>query len=221
MNLALIQAAIVSNSARGPCRLLRDWLDSSRLDWWVSSQEKGIDLVRNQVVTRFLREDAPRGKKYLLSINGDHVPAIDTHPILREEGDLLWCGDVGHWGSAGHFGEDTFGCGCFRASAGLLSRMPMPWFQTRTNDCDRNQTWKDLQQKNPEDSPPSTKRLECECRYFARRARKVGATPRMVGIVGNQQGGDDGCILFPDPKSTPPWKLAFPGDIDRSGYEKT
>jgi len=215
VNLNEIQIAVVSGSG-GPCRLLRDWLDGLPIEWWVSSTDKGLDVVRNQVITRFLREDVPKGKKFLLSINGDDVPVIDTNPIISTPGDLLWCGDVGHWGSPGHYGDNAFGCGCFRASADLLSRMRMPWFETRLNDCYQNKSWLEMQGADPGKSPPHTQRIACECDWFARRARKAGAEPKMVGIVGNQQGGDDGCILFPDLTAKPPWKVAFPCDLRKS-----
>ena len=212
MKTSEIQVAVISSHG-GPCSLLRDWLALHRLEWWASSTEKGIDLVRNQAVTRFLREDTARGKRYLLSINGDHVPIADTQGILREPGDVVWCGDVGHWGSKGHFGRDTFGCGCFRASAEVLAKMRMPWFSTVTNSCTSGKTWEELQANAPDKSPPGTRRIECECNWFARHLHKIGVKPRMVGIIGNQQGGNDGCILFPDPTSSPPWKIAFPCDL--------
>lgn len=205
MNAATIQI-VVSSYRRPPCSLLNEWLRHLPYlcgTWRIGSQEYGIDVARNQNVTRFLREDVPAGRTHLLMIDGDMVPLKPpydlgqgrTDAILKEEGDLLWCGYAGHQGRPGHSGDRDPGCGCLRVSADLLKRIPPPWFSTLYNG-------------------ELTRRLGCECAHFHRLAVQAGAEkPRQVGVIGHQQGGDDGCILVPTTNNKVGWSLFWPADL--------
>lgn len=200
MNTSTIQI-VVSAYRQPPCTLLLEWLQ--RLPylcgtWRIGSQEYGIDVARNQDVFRFLHEDVPAGRTHLLMIDYDMVPLGPTKEILTEEGDLLGCGYVGHQGSPGHIAE--IGCGFMRVSFELLTCIEKPWFQTR---YDEN----------------LTRRLECECSEFYRKALAVRDEShdfRQVGVVGHQQGGDTGCILIPDSRQKSGWALAWPADLRKS-----
>lgn len=210
MNAGNIQI-VVSSYRRPPCSLLNEWLRGLPYlcgTWRIGSQEYGIDVARNQNVTRFLREDVPAGRTHLLMIDGDMVPLGPpydlgqgaTAAILKEEGDLIWCGYAGHQGRNGHFGGRSMGCGCLRISADLLKRIPPPWFKTQYNE-------------------QMTRRIACECDGFYQLAIRAGATknPREVGVIGHQQGGDDGCILVPTTNNPAGWNLFWPADLLGSG----
>lgn len=205
MNPADIQI-VVSSYRQPPCSLLNEWLRSLPYlcgTWRAGSQEYGIDVARNQNVTRFLREDVPAGRTHLLMIDGDMVPVSlpcdlgqrPTASILKEDGDLLWCGYVGHQGSKGHVGDNDPGCGCLRISAELLKRISPPWFATRYDKT-------------------MTKRIECECAGFHQLAIQAGVDKaRQVGVIGHQQGGDDGCILIPDASQKQGWRSCWPNNL--------
>lgn len=192
INLAEIQIVVMAHR-QPPCSLLLDWLQKlPATHWRRGSQDTGIDLCRNQSVTRFLQEDVPTGKRYLLMFDADMVPIADTNPILHEPGDLLYCGSVGHQGSAGHFSD--FGAGCFRVSASLLLKMSQPFFKTLYNE-------------------EITRRTACECNWFATNAFAVGDGPKRVGLIGHQQGGDTGAVLFPDNRNVCGWSIAWPAQL--------
>lgn len=158
-----------------PCSLLLNWLrDTGYDDWELGSQEYGIDIARNQTVNRFLAERP--GVENVLLIDADMVPTATKRGIESPKGECLWWGYVGHQGSQGHV--SSFGAGMCRLSRTLLERMPRPWFKTTYND-------------------ELTLRLECECKWFADRARECGAEPKLVGFCGHQQGGDAGPVLLP------------------------
>lgn len=175
---------IVMSRGEPPCRPLALWLSEHFLDWRYGSQDYGIDHARNQNIRRFLREDVPRGKTHLLSIDSDMVPVGDTAEILIAQGELVYCGYVDRWGSRGHVGQGDFGAACFRASAELLARMPDPWFQMRYRDG---------------------RRVSCECSYFHQMAQQAGAESRQVGIIGHQQT----CVLVPAATESG-WSLQWP-----------
>lgn len=208
MNPSNIQI-VVSSYRRPPCSLLNEWLRQLPYlcgTWRTGSQEYGIDVARNQNVTRFLREDVPAGRTHLLMIDGDMVPLTPpydlgqglTGAILKEDGELLWCGYAGHQGRPGHAGEHDLGCGCVRISADLLKRIPAPWFATGYDE-------------------KMTKRVVCECSGFQQLAIQAGAeNPRQVGVIGHQQGGDDGCVLVPTTDNKTGWRLFWPADLQES-----
>jgi hypothetical protein len=189
MNLNEIKAYVMTRH-KPPCRELSRWLFGHRLDWSYSSSEFGIDVARNQTVNRFLQEQVPKGKQYLMMIDADMVPVVDTHRIISADGDLVWCGYTEEPPAKGHYGEGDFGAACFRASASLLSRMQQPWFKMKYDGC-------------------LGRRLACECSYFAACARGQGVEPRMVGIIGHARR----CIMFPTPETTLGWKICFPHEL--------
>lgn len=186
MNFPHIQVVVMS-FGQGPSRLLARWLSKYNLDWRYSSIDYGVDVIHNHSITRFLKEDVFKGKTHLLSIDSDMVPLPETYNILTSEGDLLYCGHVGRYGSKGHTGDDEFSIGCYRASIFLLQKMSPPWVrQTIVKGV----------------------RVQCECSYFKEKARRVGYQPKMVSHIGHEQR----CILLPS--DTPlGWKLAWPTDL--------
>jgi len=153
---------------RQPCRLLQDWLDDLRVRGArirYASEVRGIDLAREQECNRIL--DGPGAPRHILMIDADTVPpSDDPHALIEVHGDLLYLGYAGHEGTAGHYGEDDFGCGCCRISARALRRIPKPWFLLpRGHDV----------------------LLTCECKHFLARAIAAGLRPRMVGLAWHQQ----------------------------------
>lgn len=190
INVSEIQVVVMAYR-QPPCTALLRWLQ--RLPaitgdtWQAGSQEYGIDVARNQSVTRFLRESVPAGRKWLLMVDSDTIPL--GMEIAKAPGDLLWLGYVGHQGSRGHVSD--FGAGCFRASADLLRRMGPPWFRMQYN-------------------AELTRRLHCECQHFAARAQACGVEPVRAGLAGHQQGGDTGVILVPREDQSCGWGVLWP-----------
>ena len=165
---------VVMSAGQPACRALGQWLGRQGLAWRYGSQDYGIDNARNQNVRRFLAEDVPQGKAFLLMIDHDMVPTPATSPILTLPADLLYCGYADRYGSRGHYGAGDFGAACFRASAKCLSQMADVWFETHSSDY---QT-----------------RLACECTFFRHRAASLGYHPQMAGVIGHEQR----CVLLPD-----------------------
>ncbi len=165
---------VVMSAGQPASRALGIWLSRHRLDWRYGSQDYGIDAARNQNVTRFLLEDLQRGKTHLLMIDHDMVPVSQTDPILTAaaEIDLAYCGYADRFGSPGHYGDGNLGAACFRVSAGLLTRMRRPWFQSGYLDGQR---------------------IACECGYFRLLAARCGVGSVMVGVIGHEQR----CVLLP------------------------
>jgi hypothetical protein len=181
-----IQVVIMS-AGQSCSQILGSWLSAYKLDWRYGSEVYGIDLARGQNINRFLEFDVPKGKTHLLCIDHDMIPLIETNKILTSPGDLIYCGYCGRMGSPGHYGDDDFGCACFRVSAKLLMTMQKPYFQTTVVD--------DV-------------RTECECKYFLKKTQ--GA--KMVGTIGHLQE----CILIPTPQTTNGWSLAWKKDLNAS-----
>ena len=182
-HLQVVVASFGAPASRG----LGLWLSHHGLDWRYGSSEYGVDTIHNQNITRFLREDVPRGKTDLLSIDADMVPLPETDAILSEPGNLLYCGHVGRYGSRGHKGDGDFSIGCYRASADLLELMGPPWVQTIV---------------------AGGVRVHCECNFFRHRAAQEGAVARQAGIIGHEQR----CILIPT-NTDLGWAVAWPTDL--------
>jgi hypothetical protein len=165
--------AVVMSAGQPASRALAQWLSRQGIAWRYGSQDYGIDHARNQNVRRFLAEDAPRGKAFLLMVDHDMVPTPETVSILTTPGNLLYCGYADRYGTPGHYGDEAFGAACFRASAELLAAMPDPWFKMGYVDG---------------------RRVACECGFFRMRAKGLGYQSQMVGIIGHEQR----CVLLPD-----------------------
>jgi hypothetical protein len=188
MNFKEIQVVVMSSGAPVN-RLLGLWLMKHQLDYCYGSPENlaGVDVARNQTITRFLREDVPKGKKYLLGFDHDMIPLESTRHILTEPGELIYCGYAGRHGSKGHYGNDDFGMSCFRTSVDVLVRMQYPWCQnTMLNGA----------------------KINCECNFFHQKVLGLGIKPKMVGIIGHEQT----CILIPS-KTELGWSLLWSEDI--------
>jgi hypothetical protein len=155
-----------------PNRHLRAWLDALRprgYEWRYGPESSPVYVARNQVVHRFLTEDA--GKQHLVMIDAPLVPIKgSTVNILTKPGDVVYCGYYGRYGMAGHY--LNFGCGCFRASRRVYESLPPPWFDFEYN-------------------PTKTQKVGCECRYFAKRLESLTfdgrpVTPVQVGVIGRR-----------------------------------
>ena len=183
----LIQIVIVSHD-RAANKLLGRWLARNEItDWRYSSRDYDVGEVRNQAVTRFLREDVPKGKRYLLLMDDDMVPVDSTDAILSAEGPLVFCGSAGPFGTRGHYGDGDFGENFCRMYAGLLQRMKYPYFKTHYENGVR---------------------VHCDGHAFNAQAKGLGFDSQMIGLVGHQQT----CILLPT-ETDLGWAVAWPHDI--------
>lgn len=184
-----IQIVVVSHD-RPINKLLGRWLAKLGItDWRYSSRDYDVGEVRNQAVTRFLREDVKRGKKYLLLLDDDMVPVASTHAILSALGPIVFCGSAGPFGTRGHYGDGDFGENCCRLEADILRQMRYPYFKA----CYVNGM-----------------RVACDGQQLRSQAVRLGITPKMVGIVGHLQS----CILLPE-ESELGWSVAWPHDLEQ------
>ncbi|MFO8014129.1 MAG: hypothetical protein R6X20_12585 [Phycisphaerae bacterium] len=156
-----------------PCRPLLEWLravERRGYAWRLGPPEsRPVTVARNQIVTRFLEEDAD--KQHLVMINARMVPLPEvpgeasgggTARILTEPGDVVYCACFGRYGLAGHYPH--FDTACFRASRAVYESTPQPWFDFA---CD----------------PTHTRLTLCECQWFQRRLPE-GIEPKRAGAVG-------------------------------------
>jgi hypothetical protein len=172
---------IVMSAGPPMTQQLQEWLYTNKLDWCYGSKEYGIDLARNQNIVRFLKEFVPLGKTHLIGIDHDMVPIPETQGILMGTDDLVYCGYTGRHGSRGHHGPNDFGAACFRVSKVLLQQLVYdPISDTR------GIWWKT--------TDAGGVRVECECQYFRKRAKRLGVIAEMVGLIGHQQT----CIIVPE-----------------------
>ncbi len=189
IDLGTIQAYIPAGTGAA-CRQLGLWLAATPIKW-AYGPLSAYDIVgtRNRIIRYFLSHDVPLGKEYLLMIDANAVPIIQTNEIISTEGDLLYCGMAGREGRGIHTGDEDFGVKCFRASASVLQRMKDPWFI----------------------APPESSEAArpCECESFRLRAYALGFEASMAGIVGHLQE----CVVFPSVDSQFGWKIAWPSDL--------
>ena len=177
------------------CEELSRWLAHTGMDWRYGVSDYEIDVARNKNIQRFLKDDVPKGKTHLLSLNHDMVPLPETTPILTLDGDLLYCASSSSRGSIEHLGDKQFSSACWRASEKLLSSFGPPWFRVGH-------------------SGDITERTYCDCMFFKDRAQEVGFDAQMVGIIGHKVS----VIVFPDPESPQDkYKFLWEADLD---YDK-
>jgi hypothetical protein len=189
MKLSEIQIVIHSGGS-GPNPLLFKWLQGLPIDTRMGSFDHPRDVARNHNVTRFIKEDIPRGKNFLVMVNADTVPVMETNEIISREGDFIYCGDRADSGAPGHYGDGDFGPACCRLSANMLLEMQAPLFKLPINEN-------------------RTVRSGCECVAFRKQAQALGYEPKMVGIVGNLCQ----CIIFPKPESKTGFSLVWPNQL--------
>ena len=191
VNLSEIQC-VVMRYREPACEELSQWLYRMGVEWRYGISDYEIDVARNRNILRFLAEDVPRGKQYLLSINDDMVPIGETSPILTADGDLVYCASPGNQGTVDHYGDRQLSGACWRASARLLKSFGPPWFRLGHSG--------DL-----------TERTYCDCNYFRDRCNDAGFDARMVGHIGHAMR----CVLVPDPEDpSKRWRLVWPRQLD-------
>lgn len=191
VKLEEIQIVVMRYNAPA-CEELSRWLAYVGMDWRYGVSDYEIDVARNKNIQKFLAEDVPKGKKYLLMINDDMVPLPESTPILTEDGDLVYLASSSSRGTIEHLGDKNFSSACWRASAELLQSFGPPWFRVgHSGDvCDRTY---------------------CDCMYFKDRAQEAGFDAKMVGIVGHRVN----IILHPDPDNPAGmWKFLWTAGLD-------
>lgn len=161
---------------------LVEWLNEHGLSFRHGSKETHIDQARNQDVRKFLRDEAPKGKKYLWCLNADMVPMASTVSLLIVPGDFVYCHGVGVAGSVGH--ESA----CFRVTPEALKKIGDPWFRM---------------------TYIGGVKLDCECKFFRRKAEKCGITAVRAGVVGHLQQ----CVLVP--KEGGGYDILWPHELKR------
>ena len=172
------------------CEELQEWLHVMKLDWRNGVGDYEIDVARNRNVKRFLDEDVPAGKEYLLMMDEDMVPLPESLGIIQLPGDLLYCSYPNKRGGIDHFGNGTMASGCVRMSAKLLQSIPAPWFRTgHTGDM--------------------MSHTNCDCNYFRDRAREAGADAQMAGLIGHLQKTVLAVVPGSEGKR---WRMIFRGD---------
>ena len=72
--LTKIQCVIQTYNAPAT-RELQTWLKHTGVDWRYAGGGYEIDVAKNREIVRFLKEDVPAGKEYILLIANDMVPA--------------------------------------------------------------------------------------------------------------------------------------------------
>jgi len=190
MTHTAIQIVVISHD-RPANKLLSRWLARQGVDWRYSSYDYDVGEVRCQAVTRFLEEDVPRGKTHLLLIDDDMVPVEGSDAILTADGDMIYLGTSGPFGTHGHYGDGDWGENFCRMSADLLRRMAYPFFKTQYR---------------------RGVRVACDGAIFRTQAEVLGVTSKMVGLAGHQQQ----CILVPQLNGTAVgYAVKWPHEIDR------
>jgi hypothetical protein len=184
-----IQIVIISHD-RPVNKLLGQWLARHRItDWRYSSKDYDVGEVRNQAVARFLREEAPAGKQYLMLLDDDMVPVKSTDAILIADGPLVYCGSAGPCGTKGHYGTGDFGENCCRMRVDLLRQLSYPYFKARYENGVR---------------------VACDGMVFHEQVRRTcGIQAEMVGVVGHQQT----CILLPT-ETDLGWGILWPHNLE-------
>jgi len=182
---------------------LQQWIAWTKVDWRYSEGGYEIDVAKNRSVMKFLAEDVPRGKEYLLMIANDMVPMPTTFNILTEPGDLIYCQSMGNEGRLDHHGDKNFSAACWRGHAKVLQSFGPPWFRMGHTGDRTSQTY-------------------CDCGYFKDRAQEQGYDGRQVGIIGHEQR----CILTPHGEDIQKWSMIWPsgwplGDVFASTQPKT
>jgi hypothetical protein len=147
----------------GPNDILHLWLGQLRGSGWRWNYgpwaSRPAPLARNQIVERFLR-----GKdEYLVMIDNCVIPLGErTEGLLKEEGDLVYCGRFGRDGSPGNF--PFFSMGAWRVRRWVVEEMKPPFFDYVYSTNHRILS-------------------SCECQYFVEHLPE-GVSPVRVGEVG-------------------------------------
>jgi hypothetical protein len=185
---------------RQPNRYQQSWLDALRVRGYLiryGSEEYGIPEAREQNCNRFLAEDAPAGREYLLMIDADIVPLprrSASEAGLRPQGTTpgqagpsavdpaapATCGsdgilrDNGELVYIGYCGHDVsaghFGDDQFGAG---FCRIHASVLRRVAKPW-----WRMLYQDD--------RRVMCECGHFRLKAEAVGIKPKMVGVAGHE-----------------------------------
>jgi len=180
--------------------MLFKWLNNIGVAWREGSKDYGSDLARNQEVYRFLHEDVDKEKDWLLMIDHDMVPVVETNLVVASEEPIAFAATVTKaQGGGAHTKDGNFGAAFFKVHKDTLLAMgDAPWFKTTFNET-------------------LTRRLKCQCNYFNDKAKQAGYEAKAVGHAGHQQGGQNGIILLPydSPKGyTGVWPHEVPGYYD-------
>jgi len=153
------------------------WLLNNGILVEVSSDRHSVITNRNRTAERFLTQDVPNGFTHMLMLDEDSIPIAEGNDILSADGDMLYLGMRSRNGNHSHYGNDDFGCTCFRLSAKLLQELDKqdkPIFDFEYNEKKTAQT-------------------KCECQYIRENAEALGYKSQMVGIVGHKVS----CIIKP------------------------
>jgi len=199
INLKKIQGVVMAHpNPMNP--MLAKWLMAIGVGWRKGSSDYGSDLARNQEVYRFLNEDVPKGKNWLLMIDHDIVPVTESNQLVGTQTPLAFAATVTKAvGGGGHTKDGSFGAAFYKVHKDVLIAMgDAPWFKTTFNET-------------------LTQRLKCQCSYFGQKAKEAGYEAKVVGHAGHQQGGQNGIILLPSSSSKKGYAGVWPHEVP--GYD--
>jgi len=127
------------------------------------SDASSIACRRNEIVERFL---AMPENDWLIMVDGDHVPLLETDEILTCTDAVAGCRYPSRVGVESHPDDGEVGMGMVRISRQVLKTIESPWFGMTTNES-------------------GSKITQCECSWFCAKARAAGFYPVKVGQIGH------------------------------------
>lgn len=172
-------ALVVVLDKRGMNPFLANWLTRFRHvhlvsdeapDDRISDEFESLDLVpmmRCRLFKRFLTETK---LPWLVMFDGDVIPLDDvadspaTWPLIRSRKDIASAHFVGRGGGESHGQPGGLAIAAMKISRTALLRIPAPWAAFVFNE-------------------DGTKRVMCECDFFAARAKEAGYFPVKAGHV--------------------------------------
>lgn len=172
-------ALVVVLDKRGINPFLVNWLTRFRHvhlvsdeapDDKISDEFDSLDLVpmmRCRLFKRFLTETR---LPWLVMFDGDVIPLDDlaacpaTSPLIRSTKDIASAHFVGRSGREAHGQPGGLAIAAMKISRTALQRIPAPWAAFVFNE-------------------DGTKRIMCECDFFAARAKEAGYYPVKAGHV--------------------------------------
>ena len=166
MNIEEIQIVVLDGL---PVNMhLREWVEKFPHFGYASHiDDKGYpDLVsvwRNKIADWFLSQT---DLKYLLMLDHDMIPTVETLPIIKEDAPLMGCHYISSSGEECHDAEGYVGCGCIRIRRDVLEAVDRPWFQFILK-------------------PDGLSAEQCECGYFCIKATEAGFYPVKRGRMGH------------------------------------
>ena len=150
-----------------PNKYLLAWLEAHFAARWKRASEivnhshtDALAVARNNICYWFLDHTK---YNYLLMLDTDMIPTLDTQPILTHKAEIVACEYIQKRGVIGHSEPDEVACGCLRISRRALELIKPPWFKSVMS--------------------PSGMTCICECAYFSAKAKEANLHPTTKGTI--------------------------------------